>query len=330
MSNPGGYSVIVIAKNEARNIARCLRSISRSDDVIVVDDNSDDDTAQIAEALGARVLNHPFVSFAAQRNWALENAGPRHPWVLMLDADEALTPEVEDAIVKTLTCAEPEVAGYLMCRRTMFLGRLLGFADGFPVWIMRLVHQGRAKFVASGHGEVPAPPVDGVLKKIKRPFLHYPFSRGLHHWLARHNEYSSREAELEFRAAPVWTWRDTVFGRGPKRRRSVRNFARRLPLRPLLRFCHHYFWKWGILDGRAGLEFSALMAAYERMIVLKRRELELAARTREQAPPRGSATGPLEVDCTSHEHSSDCQPSGNIVSEQNTNGAPAARPVESK
>ncbi len=294
----------------------CLRSISRSDDVIVVDDNSDDNTVQIAEGLGARVLNHPFVSFAAQRNWAFENASPRHPWVLMLDADEALTPDVEDGIVRALTSAGPEVAGYLMCRRTMFLGQLLRFADGFPVWIMRLVHQGRARFVESGHGEVPAPPVDGVLQKIKRPFLHYPFSRGLHHWLARHNEYSSREAELEFRAVPAWTWRDAVFGRGPKRRRSVRNFARRLPLRPLLRFCHHYFWKWGILDGRAGLEFSALMAAYERMIVLKRRELELAACTLEQARPHGNAIGASEDDHLSHEHLPDYHPASDSTPEQ--------------
>jgi hypothetical protein len=228
----------------------------------------------------------------------------------MLDADEALTPAVEDAIAAAVSSAPSEVAGFLMCRKTMFLGCWLRYSDGFPVWIMRLVHQGRARFVASGHGEIPAPPVDGALKKIRPPFLHYPFSRGLCHWLARHNEYSSREAELEFRTALPWTWREVVFGRGPNRRSALRNLGRSLPLRPLLRFCHHYFWKWGILDGRAGLEFSSLMAAYERMIVLKRRELELAARWQKQ-----------ETGLSASDHN------GAGLSGQTK---PIARPIESK
>jgi glycosyltransferase involved in cell wall biosynthesis len=290
MNGAAEFSVVIIAKNEARNIARCVRSITRSNDIVVVDDNSEDDTVHIAEELGARVLTHPFASFAEQRNWALENAALQYPWVLMLDADEALTPTAEDAIAAAVSLAGPDVAGFLLCRKTMFMGRWLRYSDGFPVWIMRLVHQSRARFVGCGHGEVPAPPVDGILKRIGSPFLHYPFSRGLCHWIARHNEYSSREAELEFRAALPWTWRETVFGRGPKRRSSLRNLARRLPFRPLLRFCHHYFWKLGILDGRAGLDFSFLMAAYERMIVLKRRELELAARSQEPAPGLGAKT----------------------------------------
>ena len=123
MNNSGGFSVVIIAKNEAQNIARCLRSITRSDDVVVVDDNSTDETAQIAESLGARVVNHPFASFAAQRNWAIENAGLRHTWVLMLDADEALTSGVENAIVAAVEAASGDVAGFLLCRKTMFLRR---------------------------------------------------------------------------------------------------------------------------------------------------------------------------------------------------------------
>lgn len=265
-------SVVVIAKNEAVNIGRCLESVAWCDDVVVVDDNSEDATASLAEALGARVLRHGFESFASQRNWALERAGLRHPWVLMLDADEVLTLEISAEIADALTTADDSVAGFLMCRKTVFFGCWLRHADGFPVWIMRLVHRDRARFVDSGHGEVPVPPVNGHLAKIREPFLHYPFSHGLSHWVDRHNLYSSREAELEIKAPPCWTWREIFQGDRPQRRKALRNLGRNLPLRPVLRFGYHYIWKLGLLDGRAGLAFSLLMASYEGLIVLKRWE----------------------------------------------------------
>ena len=283
------FSVVVIAKNEAINIAHCLQSIARSDNVVVVDDNSQDETVRIAAGLGARVLSHTFASFAHQRNWALENAALKHPWALMLDADEALTPAVEEEIVRAISSAPPQAAGFMMCRRNWFLDRFLRFADGYPVWIMRLVHRDRARFVDSGHGEVPAPPVDGLLGKIKEPFLHYPFSHGISQWVERHNAYSSREAELEFQDRPRWTWRELLRGKGPEKRRALRNLARRLPFRPLLRFCHHYFWNWGFLDGRAGLAYSLLVAGYEGLIVLKRREGKLAIECEERNPDKGPA-----------------------------------------
>jgi glycosyltransferase involved in cell wall biosynthesis len=274
-------SVVVIAKNESANIGRCLQSLTDFDDVVVVDDFSEDETAEIAQAAGVRVVTNRFESFASQRNWALENGALLHDWVLMLDADESLTPKlcneiraaIISAITETINAAGANVAGFMLCRRNWFLDRFLRFADGYPVWIMRLVHRGRARFQDSGHGEVPVPPVDGVLVKIREPFLHYPFSHGIGQWVERHNAYSSREAQLEWRDPPRWTWRDLLLGDGPHKRRALRNLARSLPLRPLLRFSHHYFWKWGFLDGRAGLAYSLLMAGYEGLIALKRREL---------------------------------------------------------
>jgi glycosyltransferase involved in cell wall biosynthesis len=280
-------SVVVIAKNEASNIRRCLESLAGFEDVVVIDDDSSDETPIIAASLGARVIRHRFESFAAQRNWALENAALKHPWVLMLDADEALTPAAEKEMASAVAQAGPHVAGFLLCRKTIFFNRWLRHADGFPVWIMRLVRRGRARFVDSGHGEVPAPPVDGTLLRIREPFLHWPFSRGLSDWLARHNHYSSREAEMEFRARLHWTWRDILRGDGPSRRKALRNLGRRLPCRPFLRFCYHFFWRGGLLDGRAGLVFSLLMANYEAMIGLKRWEQELQAKTASESdvPP---------------------------------------------
>jgi glycosyltransferase involved in cell wall biosynthesis len=267
-------SVVIIAKNEADNIGRCLASVAWSDDVLVVDDFSTDETAEIARSLGARVVQHAFTSFAEQRNWALECGGLRHEWVLMLDADEEATPEFHHALAACVAAADEHTAAFALCRKTMLDGRWLKYSDGFPVWIMRVVRRGKARFADSGHGEVPVPPVDGRVLRVQEPFVHYPFSKGLSDWLDRHNRYSSREAALELSADVPIVWAE-LFGRdASRRRRALRNLGRRMPCRPLLRFAWQYVWKRGFLDGRAGWKFSTLMAIYEALIVMKRRELE--------------------------------------------------------
>lgn len=278
--NSASIAAVVIAKNERENIARCLASLSWCEDVVVIDDHSTDGTAERAAACGARVITHPFESFARQRNWALDEAAITSEWVLMLDADEVATPAFRDAVTAAISQAQEHFAGFQLCRKTMFFEHWLRYADAFPVWIMRLVRRNRARFVDSGHGEVPVPTVDGVLPRLHEPFLHYPFSKGLSDWWQRHNRYSSREAEREWNAAQPLRLFDLI-GRDPAtRRRALRDLARRLPCRGGLRFFYHYVWRWGFLDGRAGWEFSTMMATYERMIVQKKWELSQQSRGR--------------------------------------------------
>ena len=267
-------SVVVITKNEQANIARCLGSIGVGADVVVIDDSSTDRTVEVARSLGAQVLQHPFESFAQQRNWALEHADLKYQWVLFLDADEQLTPAFNVALTKLAASATDEVAGFTVCRKTMFLGKWLRYSDGFPVWIMRVVRRGRTAFVDSGHGEVPVPPAEGLIEPIREPIIHDPFSKGLGDWFDRHNRYSTREAEVEFAKFPTFRCRDLFSTSASLRRQTLRNLGRRLPARSLIRFAYQYIWRRGILDGRAGLVFSTLMATYEAMIVAKRRELE--------------------------------------------------------
>jgi glycosyltransferase involved in cell wall biosynthesis len=266
-------SVVVIAKNEQDNIARCLNALASYSDIVVIDDNSTDQTVETSEAHGARILAHQFESFATQRNWALEHAGLTHEWILFLDADEVVTPEFSETLATSVANASHETAGFLICRKTMLLGRWLRFSDGFPVWIMRVVRRGRASFVDSGHGEVPAPSVDGVLNRINDPVIHYPFSKGLNDWFARHNRYSAREAELESVALPTIRFRNLFTRNSATRRQTLRSLARRLPFRPVIRFTYQYIWRRGFLDGSPGFLFSTLMAVYEAMIVAKRREI---------------------------------------------------------
>ncbi len=271
-------AAVVIARNEAANIERCLRSLTWCAEVLVVDDHSTDGTPELAAACGARVVTHRFESFARQRNWALDEAGLQSEWVLMLDADEVASNEFRDAVLMALSAADQQTAGFQLCRKTMFFDQWLRYADGFPVWIMRIVRRGRASFADSGHGEVPVPDVDGVLPRIREPFIHYPFSKGLHDWWQRHNNYSTREAEREWQEVQAWRWGD-LLGRDPaRRRRAARDLARRLPCRAWLRFFYHYVWRGGFLDGRAGWQFSKMMATYEGLIVLKKWELAMRQR----------------------------------------------------
>lgn len=280
VTRTANLSVVVLAKNEAINMERCLASLHWCDDILVVDDYSTDETASIAVSFGARVLTHKFESFAAQRNWALEQGELRHPWVLMLDADEVVTDELVDEFRTAIVASNNDVAGFMLCRKTMFLGKWIRHSDGFPVWIARVLHRERAKFINRGHGEKAVADECFRFEKIHTPFLHFPFSKGVSDWVDRHNRYSTLEAALEAdpHRAIEFRWAK-LFGRdGFRRRQALLALSRKLPCRPLLRFCYQYFWKLGILDGRAGLAFCFLMSYFEGLIVLKRREHELKQR----------------------------------------------------
>jgi hypothetical protein len=203
----------------------------------------------------------------------MEHAGLRNDWVLHLDADEVVTEALHLRIKETFAGMGSNIVAFRMCRKTMLQGCWLKYSDGFPVWIMRLVRRGRARFVDSGHGELAVPPVEGEMGTIGEPFLHFAFSRGLEDWIARHNRYSTREAMLEHQTLQNVKWIHLLSADRALRRASLRALSRRLPFRSVLRFLYQYILKRGFLDGSAGYTFSRLMAMYEGWIVLKRKEL---------------------------------------------------------
>ncbi|MEL6104772.1 MAG: glycosyltransferase family 2 protein [Planctomycetota bacterium] len=265
-------AAVILAKNEAINIERCIRALNWVDRVWVVDDGSTDATAEIATNLGARVVQHGFESFAQQRNWVLAQAELNQQWVLMLDADEVATERFASEVQRKTAAANDDVVAFRTCRKTMLEGTWLKYSDSFPVWIMRLVRRGSAWFEDSGHGEVPVPEVDGLIETIQEPFIHYPFSRGMEDWWTRHVRYAGREAvrEMTESTEPVLSG---LFGLdSSRRRRALRTVSRRLPARGLLRLFYQYIVKRGFLDGRAGWRFCRMMACYESMISIRKLE----------------------------------------------------------
>ena len=262
-------SVIILTHNEERDLPRLLAALGWCDDIHVVDDGSTDATLAAAAAHSAQCQTHPFESFGRQRNWALEHCEARHPWVLFLDADEIPTPAFVAALTLALREAGEETAGFYCCWKLMLEQTWLRRCDGFPKWQLRLVRRGRAGFVDFGHGQKEGQ-VDGVLRYLREPYLHYAFSKGWTAWFDRHNRYSTLEARARL-AAPV-SWR-AVFTRNPSaRNQALKPLVARLPAWPLLRFLCDYLLRGGFLEGRAGLTYCLNMAFYEHQIRLKARE----------------------------------------------------------
>ena len=273
-------SVVILTKNEITNIERCIRSVEACDEIVIVDDGSTDGTKEKAAELGARVLENRFLSFAKQRNWSLSFGELRNTWAIMLDADEAATPQFLEEVAQVVAKSPASVVAFKTSRKTMLGAKWLRFADEYPCWIMRVVRVGHAEFADAGHGEAPVPPLDGEIGVIRQPFLHFAFSHGLSQWLNRHIKYAEREAALEVANLEALNWRNLISRDASKRRFVLRGLSRRLPMRPQLRFLYHYLLRGGFLDGREGFIFSLLKSIYESMIIAKRWELQ----TEEKSP----------------------------------------------
>jgi glycosyltransferase involved in cell wall biosynthesis len=274
-----GVSILILTLNEEINIAACIDSCAWSDDVVVFDSNSTDRTLEIASAKGARVLQRPFDNYAAQRNAALTTVEYKNPWVLMVDADERVPPDLAAEMEASLATVAPDVAMFRMRRKDFFLGKWLKRSSGYPTWFGRLVRIGRIRVERECNEEYIA---DGRIEHLQAHLEHLPFNKGTAFWLERHNRYSSMEAAITSRSRGEPLAVAALFSSDPTaRRRTLKQIAYRMPLRPALVFAYLYILRLGFLDGRAGLYFSAVRAAYELFIDLKILEIK----RREQGLP---------------------------------------------
>ena len=268
-------SVLVLTKNEEQDLPGCLDSVAWSDDIHVYDSFSDDRTVAVAESRGAAVTQRRFDNWAAHQNWGIANIRFKHPWVFYIDADERMTPALREGVQTAVRDAGDKVA-FRLQRRDFFLGTWLRHAQASP-WYMRLFRPEKMRYERLVN---PVPIPDGPVGYADGYLDHYPFSKGMSHWLARHNSYSSLEAQqilLNRASGESFSPAAALFERDFHRRRyHQKEVFYRLPARPLLKFLLLYLGKRGFLDGRAGFTYAALQAIYEYMIVLKTRELSEA------------------------------------------------------
>jgi glycosyltransferase involved in cell wall biosynthesis len=235
-TNAGGVpvSAMIFTLNEEIHLPRCLDSLGWCADVIVVDSFSTDSTERICRERGVRFVQHAFDGFGTQRNWALANVPTRHPWVLILDADERVPDALAAEIGRSVRSVRADVGAFRLRRRFYMWGRWLRHSSLYPSWVVRLVHKDRVRYVNRGHGETQT--VDGRIEQLEHDLIDENL-RGIDEWFERQNRYSRKDADLELaQAAPQRPLLD-LFSPDPLRRRAaLKYWGARLPARGPLYF----------------------------------------------------------------------------------------------
>jgi len=267
------FSIYILTHNEQLDIAACIESALRSDDVIVVDSYSCDRTLEIAGNYPIRIVQHPFESHGRQRTWMLQQVPTKYEWVYILEADERMTSQLFEECLQAIQ--DPAYTGYYVAEQVMFMGRWIRRSTQYPRYQLRLFRKDRVWFDDYGHTEREV--CDGPTSFLSATYPHYTCSKGFRRWLEKHNRYSSDEAleTLNQLKHGSVDGKKLVFGRSEvERRRALKDLSLRLPCRPLIRFFYMYFLLGGWMDGAAGFHWCLLQAFYEYFIVLKIWELQ--------------------------------------------------------
>lgn len=249
-------SVVIITFNEERNIARCIASVKPvADDIVVLDSFSTDATERIAREHGARFVQHPFDGHIEQKNRAITQA--RYPWVLSLDADEALDAELAASIAR-LKAAGPQADGYTMHRLTNYCGTWIKHGGWYPDTKLRLWDSRKGRWGGTNpHDRYEMAPGSRI-QRLHGHLLHYSF-----YTVAEHGRQVEKFARIAAQAA---------------HQKGKRSGLLQVVFSPIWRFLHGYVLRGGFLDGRAGFTIARLSA---RAKYLKYTEL---ARLNRQGP----------------------------------------------
>lgn len=289
--------VLIQTFNEEENLPFTLASLQGwVNRIFIVDSGSTDRTVQIGEEYGATVVHHAWEGYAAQKNWALDNLPFESQWILILDADEAISPELKDEITGIVSKPIDQVpeAGFHLNRVFVFMGRKIWHCGYFPSWNLRLFKRGKARYEERLVHEHML--VDGPVGYLKHLIIHED-RRGLEHFFAKHNRYSTLEAREIFESPEPWPGVSRFCTDRVTRRRFVK--SRILPYLPLpwtWRLIYMYFVRGGFLDGRAGWALSNFISSYEFFIQVKYQELKrLRRRPRFQRSGLAEPEGQLPV-----------------------------------
>ena len=263
-------AVVILTHNEEKNLPDCLASVrTLGCPVFVVDSGSTDGTLGIAQAAGAATAQHPFENYAAQRNWAQSQLPWAVEWILHLDADERLTPELAREVAGVLANPAPGVDGYLAKRRTVFMGRWIKHGGHYPVYHLRLFRREKGRCENRRYDQHFM--VNGATARLEHDFIDIVAS-GLGPWTQRHARWAEQEARemSEGETAGADQVAPSLWNGPIARRRWLRNrvYARfPLFLRPAGYWLYRYVFRLGFLDGREGLVFHFLQGFWFRFLV---------------------------------------------------------------
>jgi glycosyltransferase involved in cell wall biosynthesis len=266
-------SVIILTLDEEANLPLALGSLrGLNAEVFVVDSGSTDRTLEIARAAGCHVIEHPFENYAVQRNWAFDHLPIKTPWTLCLDADERLTPELAEEIEETVSQQGSPFDGFMLRKRTIFMGRWIRHGGQYPAYHLRLFRSGRGRCEARLYDQHFV--VDGRVGRLTNDYVDV-ITSDLSTFIVRHNRWAELEAE-EILAGSTGAARQgpavepVLTGTAIERRRFLRaRVYQRFPLfvRPFLFWFYGYVLRLGFLDGIEGLIFHTLQRFWFRFLI---------------------------------------------------------------
>jgi len=288
-------SVIIAARNEALNLPRCLESLRDAGEVYVIDSQSTDATPEIARSYGAKVVQFHYPGgWPKKRQWAMDTLPLAFDWILLLDADESLTPELVEEIRGAVRDAE--ISGYYIALRMHFLGRILRHGDT-ALWKLSLLRRGQGHYECrlkeqdrsmadmEVHEHVI---VEGKTGKLKCALLHYNVN-SLSRYIEKHDKYSNWEAHVLLQGKGDGDeLPPTLLGNQAQRRRWLKKTFFGLPGSPVLLFLYRYLFRLGFLDGTPGLIYCGFQAVQMFHTKAKIFELKVSeAKARESGDARG-------------------------------------------
>jgi glycosyltransferase involved in cell wall biosynthesis len=262
----GILSIIILTYNEEKNLAKCLSSLRDLDaPIYIVDSYSTDNTEQITKTYNAHFIQNEFTTHVKQWKFALSMPNINSEWILGLDADQELTPELVKEIKNTLENS-PAENGFYLNRRNYFLNKWIKHGGYYPRYLLKLY---RKKAVYLDENEMMDHHfyVKGETAKLKFDIIENNLNEDLTFWIAKHNKYASLQAHEEFKKLDLS--KGKFFGQQDERRLYLKNRWNSLPLflRPLIYFMYRYFIQLGFLDGIKGLIFHFLQAFWYRFLV---------------------------------------------------------------
>ena len=270
MSAP--VSVLIPTYNEELHLAACLASVAElSDDVHVVDSFSTDRTGEIARSFGAHFVQHEFEGYALQKNWALRSLTFVNEWVLILDADERLTPELREEIGR-IVVEDAGQAGYFVNRQFIFHGKWIRHCGWYPSWNLRVFKHRLGRYEQREVDEHLI--LDGAAGYCLNDMVHEDL-RGMEGWIAKHNRYSTYNARIFALAEQEAAGgvKPRLWGNQAERKRFIKHYIwPHLPGRALFFFLYMYFFRLGFLDGVPGFHFCVMHAIFQQFVVVKQWE----------------------------------------------------------
>jgi glycosyltransferase involved in cell wall biosynthesis len=262
-------TVIILTKNEEQNIEKCIRSLKDLPKrIVLIDSFSTDSTVELARSLGAEVVEHPFESHAAQFNWGLDNLNLDTEWIMRLDADEELHPELVNELEERLPALPANVTGMILRRRVYFLGRWLKHGGKYPELLLRVFRRGHGRSEMRQMDEHLVV-LDGETVTSQYDFLDNN-QKSLEWWTAKHNWYSNKEV---LDCLGVERDDSVDCGTSSKQARAKRVIKKhgyyKLPpfFRAHLYFIYRYYFRLGFLDGKEGKIYTFLQAYWYRFLV---------------------------------------------------------------